>query len=965
MSTGKEAFESACQIGVAKSYNYRQLSQVFHGIDVAIQELADNGGGNIVISGSQPDGEEEGQIAFFQGDDGNYYEYIWVNGSWVNVKTQNEDVTVAGSAPFITISGTEIETQRDINHYLNEKIEGLIVDPSGEPINLEPFATKEYVDSGDAALGLQIAEISGSVDALEIQVSGLDFSEFATIEYVDSGDAAVLAEISGVNLETVLTNGNISDNELFLTNVDSTLIELSPTENVIGIAANGDNLNPKIRIAHIDEHNYRDSFAQLELDENGTRFDFEFNEKVDNVHFRFEDQEKLVLNKTGAAEFQGQVTVLPAEQQEHAATLGQVIAYVAGLQAAIDQLANSVEAGVWTHDDGDNHVDPGEYQLYSIQTQESYDAAMVPLQEEFNDCMNDAGGQGPAMSECQRAYTEAAALIPEVGEHVYTDEWQKANTITFAYLDADGEGFTFDNVSVGQYIDVVCEDGSGQMLGQITKVTTGMWYEDNVFEYNTISYKGKANGRTRVKIFSVNEDASGELTNFVHKTGDTLTGELKFNLGTTAKAFTMQKDGEDRFILENNGNETRFRIPRDKPFKFVNYAPGGGAQQIIKFYGYNEEQATNPDVEDNNGRIGIFNLIDPTSDRAAVNLGYMRDYVDSHFSGFSGEYLRLDGGVMSGNLVMNSAGIYTDAIIKSTRESGYAFQVKPADTGDAAAYIHTNGNAEFAHVKVRDTPTDNSDLTTKEYVDNQISSIPSVNLDGYATEQYVNDAVSDYLLLTGGTITGGLTIDKPRTDSNTNCLVVKGRIKDSSNNLIEGILLKSYKRQNSSSSADYLAYYGESGGDNEILNRTTAQNEFLRLSGGTLTGTLTGMLIKSIRETGYAFEIKPGNTGDATAFIHTNGDIKAKKLKVESDLAEGTDRPFELKGRLSDGSTVSKDFFYMYANVDGTPSAMNYDGKMNSDKNLVNRKLVNDRDNHKVPGHFTYENGHLFYNTGA
>ena len=55
----------------------------------------------------------------------------------------------------------------------------------------------------------------------------------------------------------------------------------------------------------------------------------------------------------------------------------------------------------------------------------------------------------------------------------------------------------------------------------------------------------------------------------------------------------------------------------------------------------------------------------------------------------------------------------------------------------------------------------------------------------------------------------------------------------------------------------------------------------------------------------------------------------------------------------------------MYANADGTASAMNYDGKMNGDKNLVNRKLVNDRDNHKVPGHFTYENGHLFYNTGA
>ena len=129
-----------------------------------------------------------------------------------------------------------------------------------------------------------------------------------------------------------------------------------------------------------------------------------------------------------------------------------------------------------------------------------------------------------------------------------------------------------------------------------------------------------------------------------------------------------------------------------------------------------------------------------------------------------------------------------------------------------------------------------------------------------------------------------MTIDQPRTDSNTNCFVIKGRIKDGSNNLTDGILLKSYKRQNSSSSSDYLAYYGESGG-NEILNRKTAQEEFasksdlnnitldnyLPLSGGTLTGTLTGQLFKSVR-TGdrYAIEVKP-NDATTKAFIRTDG----------------------------------------------------------------------------------------------
>ena len=117
------------------------------------------------------------------------------------------------------------------------------------------------------------------------------------------------------------------------------------------------------------------------------------------------------------------------------------------------------------------------------------------------------------------------------------------------------------------------------------------------------------------------------------------------------------------------------------------------------------------------------------------------------------------------------------------------------------------------------TPTAPDQAANKYYVDQAIDSIDieDINLD---------EALADYLPLAGGTMTGKLTIDQPRTDSNTNCFVIQGRIKDNSNNLTNGILLKSYKRQNSSTSADYLAYYGESGGANEILNRKTAQAEF-------------------------------------------------------------------------------------------------------------------------------------------
>ena len=320
---------------------------------------------------------------------------------------------------------------------------------------------------------------------------------------------------------------------------------------------------------------------------------------------------------------------------------------------------------------------------------------------------------------------------------------------------------------------------------------------------------------------------------------------------------------------------------------------------------------------------------------------------------------------------VNAADYFTN--IYSYNAGGMRFRV--ATEQNAGSYdtmisltgeTQTIGDREYrgiAYINRVRTPTNPDHAVNKYYVDEAIDSIDieDINLD---------EALADYLPLAGGTMTGKLTIDQPRTDSNTNCFVIQGRIKDNSNNLTNGILLKSYKRQNSSTSSDYLAYYGESGGANELLNRKTAQAEFasksefdnlnfdyLPLSGGTLTGTLTGQLFKSIR-TGnvYALEVKPGDT-DTKAFIRTDGTSKLSTLTLESPMTSAGQRAFEIKGRVSDGSTVSKDFFYMYSNSDGTPSAMNYDGKMNSDKNLVNYGFVNN----KVPGRFYVQSGSLFY----
>ena len=139
------------------------------------------------------------------------------------------------------------------------------------------------------------------------------------------------------------------------------------------------------------------------------------------------------------------------------------------------------------------------------------------------------------------------------------------------------------------------------------------------------------------------------------------------------------------------------------------------------------------------------------------------------------------------------------------------------------------------------------------------------------------------------------------------------------------------------------SYYGRMEEETDLINKGYVDQKcssYLPLAGGTLTGTVTGKLFKCNRDSGYAFEIKPADK--TLAFLHTDGHAQFNRLVIKSDISQGANRPFEIEGRLSDGTTVSKDFFYMYANNDGTPSAINYDGKMDSDNNIVNKKYVDD-----------------------
>ena len=141
----------------------------------------------------------------------------------------------------------------------------------------------------------------------------------------DASNGYSYAEVSSnPDLEEVLNNGNIADKDIVLTDGVDDLIDISPTEGRIIIASDADLKTPKLTLAHFGDHDEGNRKAEIELDENGTRLDFEMSSEVKDVHFRFGDDEKLIINHEGDAEFTGKVKVEPGTEGNEAVTYSQL-----------------------------------------------------------------------------------------------------------------------------------------------------------------------------------------------------------------------------------------------------------------------------------------------------------------------------------------------------------------------------------------------------------------------------------------------------------------------------------------------------------------------------------------------------------------------------------------------------------------------------------------------------------------
>ena len=340
------------------------------------------------------------------------------------------------------------------------------------------------------------------------------------------------------DLEQVLNEGNIADKTILLSDGTDALVSLLPDEASIIVASDTDKKNPRVRLTHIDEIGYPNSQMQIELDGDGTRADFEFLQSIDSAHFNFDGDDKFVLNKTGDAEFTGKVQVKPGTTGNEVVTYQQL----REIEEEIEDIVPSLERGNWNFIKGS--PTSGKYCLLRTPSIEF-------CQAEYVECIASDPNDPILQSECLRKLDECKAS----GED-YIEDWL-ADHIVFNKIDSNSVMHQWDDAEIGEFIEVINLDGSGFALYEITDTPVGGGGGRDRFPVTYVRGLGTPNGSAKVKLFALNEDV--DPTEFVHKTGDTMSGRLIIQPPTTSSSnnslaiFSKDDAPDNQYSIYNYG----------------------------------------------------------------------------------------------------------------------------------------------------------------------------------------------------------------------------------------------------------------------------------------------------------------------------------------------------------------------------------------------------------------------------
>ena len=144
-----------------------------------------------------------------------------------------------------------------------------------------------------------------------------------------------------------------------------------------------------------------------------------------------------------------------------------------------------------------------------------------------------------AKSQCNRMALECETA-EEAGESYLSNSWGGVDTLKIHKLDAKGKEHGFGDWTVGKYVELFNHDDEGYGLFVIDEAAV-IEADVATFKVHHVAHEGKPAGVARAKVF---EMSSADPTDYVRKTGDTITGTLKIEPTAGITSLTVKSNPE-------------------------------------------------------------------------------------------------------------------------------------------------------------------------------------------------------------------------------------------------------------------------------------------------------------------------------------------------------------------------------------------------------------------------------------
>ena len=144
-----------------------------------------------------------------------------------------------------------------------------------------------------------------------------------------------------------------------------------------------------------------------------------------------------------------------------------------------------------------------------------------------------------AKSQCNRMALKCETA-EEAGESYLSNSWGGVDTLKIHKLDAKGKEHGFGDWTVGKYVELFNHDDEGYGLFVIDEAAV-IEADVATFKVHHVAHEGKPAGVARAKVF---EMSSADPTDYVRKTGDTITGTLKIEPTAGITSLTVKSNPE-------------------------------------------------------------------------------------------------------------------------------------------------------------------------------------------------------------------------------------------------------------------------------------------------------------------------------------------------------------------------------------------------------------------------------------